>query len=40
MACKTFFENLYEKFSEISNGDNVGKCYEFLCYLFFDFEEA
>ena len=40
MSRKTYFENFYEKASEILVGYNVGKGYDCLCGLFFDFEEA
>lgn len=38
MACKGFFESLYEKISEAFIGDNVGKGYDCFCDSLLDFE--
>ena len=40
MAHKIYFENFYGKVSEIIVGCNVGKGYDCLCDLFFDFEKV
>ena len=39
-ACKARFESFYEKASKKLIGDDVGKGYDCLCNLFFDFEQG
>ena len=40
VAGKTYFESFYEKIFDILVEYNIDKGYDWLCDLFFDFEEA